>query len=99
MAKKRRNAQPPVPIPPPVPRRARLGTLGVAFAALLIGCALAWWGFAKRGATPAASTAPLGEKSSASPAPRPSAVLSPLLDPEEKVFASYAGSQSCRDCH
>ena len=28
-----------------------------------------------------------------------SAAAAPLLEPEKKVFAEYAGSESCRDCH
>ncbi len=42
----------------------------------------------------AATTAP-----TPAPSPKPATPLPPLLEPEAKVFARYAGSQSCRECH
>ncbi len=33
------------------------------------------------------------------PSPTPAPALLPLLEPEAQVFARYAGSQSCRECH
>ena len=33
------------------------------------------------------------------PAQKPTPALPPLLEPEAQVFARYAGSQSCRECH
>jgi len=33
------------------------------------------------------------------PAPAKAASIGPFLEPEEKIFAAYAGSQSCRECH
>ena len=65
---------------------------------LLIGCVLTWK-FAKHGETPAPSPTQSTAKISPAPAPKPSLALPPLLEPEVQVFARYAGSQSCRECH
>jgi tetratricopeptide (TPR) repeat protein len=72
---------------------------------LLLGCVLAWWRFSKHGGTPAAAAAQRTANSSPTPtpaatlAPKPPPTLPPLLEPEAQIFARYAGSQSCRECH
>jgi len=99
MAKKRRDAQPPAPIPPPAPRRSRAGIIALTLGALTITGALVWWKFAHAGAVPTAPQAH-GAATSTTPQPaKPAPALPPLLEPEAEVFARYAGSQSCRECH
>ena len=70
-----------------------------ALVALLIGGALAWWKFAKHRETPPATPVQHAKKFAETPAPKPTPALPPLLEPEAQVFARYAGSQSCRECH
>lgn len=75
----------------------------IAFAllALLIIGSLGGWNIAQRDRTPAAAPLQSGTQPSQVPTatPKPTPSLPPLLEPEAQVFALYAGSQSCRECH
>jgi tetratricopeptide (TPR) repeat protein len=99
MAKKRGDAPTPDPIPPAATRRPRAGVVAIAVAAVLLGGALAWWKFAMHGEKPSGTPMQSAEKASPTPTPKSAPALPPLLEPEAQVFARYAGSQSCRECH
>ncbi len=99
MAKKRSDAQPPVPIPPAAPRSSRGAVLACVAAVVAIMGAVAWWKFAKHGETPSTAPGQRAEKTATTPELKPTPAMPPLLEPEAQVFARYAGSQSCRECH
>ena len=73
--------------------------IAFALAVVAIGCVIAWWKFAKHVEPPTTSPVQRGEKSVATPTPKTTPAMPPLLEPEAQVFARYAGSQSCRECH
>ena len=70
-----------------------------AIAVLTLGGTLAWWRFAEHGKSSAKPPVQRADKPAVTAAQKPTPTLPPLLEPEAQVFARYAGSQSCRDCH
>lgn len=88
MASKKKHhkpAAPPAPMPPAVPWRGLLIVSG-ALALLL--------------ATVAATV--LLRRRQPTPAPPPPVIVQaerPLLEPQDQVYARYAGSASCKECH
>ncbi|MEI7821422.1 MAG: tetratricopeptide repeat protein [Verrucomicrobiota bacterium] len=103
MAKKRGDAPAPDPIPQEAARKSRGAAFAIVIVALLLVGTFGWWKIAHRDRSPAASPIQGAAQSSPAPAstskPTPAPSLPPLLEPEAQVFARYAGSQACRECH
>ena len=98
MAKKRRESKSPAAKQPePAPQGNSRRYVALLIALVAIAALVAWqW---PRSAGIQNFPAKKSIATAGSPPPTTTAPLPPFLDPEEKVFATYAGSQSCRECH
>src|SRR2546423_1773130 len=92
MAKARRNAQPARSTSTHFFSRVILIRAAVVIAVALAVVGGAWWKSRETGKAPGGASSPKGTWERLRELP-------PLLEPQEKVFAKYAGSESCRACH
>jgi predicted CXXCH cytochrome family protein len=99
MAKKRSDAQTPDPVPQPATRRPPVVAIVLGLVLLAAVGGFAGWKIAQRGKPQTAEPARAAASAPETTAPTPAPALPPLLEPEAQVFARYAGSQSCRECH
>ena len=98
MAKARRKAKSPAAKEPESAPRGKPRRVVPMLTALLAIAALLWWQWPRSDGKQNAPAEISGTSAGSMPLPKP-AHLPPVLDPEDKVFATYAGSESCRECH
>jgi len=102
MAKKRREAQTPDSTPKGATRKPAAACVALLLVTLASVGGFVGWKIAQRDQKPSVSD-PINPTAPASHAAAPTTKLQPavppLLEPEAQVFARYAGSQSCRECH
>ena len=102
MAKKRGDAHPPDPAPPTAKRKLLVALKVLVFVVVTIDVGFIVWPNVQRGMKQPVAASPNttpATPTKATPSPTPLPALPPLLEPEAQVFARYAGSQSCRECH